>query len=408
MKEAQRGSQVRVLVHQDLPDDCVRREVGLEPQDVVQRLGPADSGDPAMLLDFIKWGAAHAPAERYALVLWSHGTGWKPPKIEEIARQQPARVPVTQSELRQRGENSSLSQVFFSSTLRRILSQPTPSDRAIATDTGAGHGIDAVELGQAMSQAAAALGRPIDLLAMNACQMASVEVAYQIREHVGVYVASEEYMPVAPPPTPIVGLPYRDILTRLGAEPAMDAAQLGKMIVERYCALFEEPGIKGSLPWGKPIPRSTITFPQGATLAALDLSRVGHVAEAVQRLRAALLADLNGQYDALFEAADKAYPFGEFHLYDMASFCRPLAGHAAASADTRAAAQAVLDALADPRLTLARAYTAPVYADLAGLTTYVIKPDSEGRNKVSPFYAETAYARATEWDKLLSAWHTLG
>jgi hypothetical protein len=361
-----------------------------------------------MLLDFIKWGAEPAPADRYAQVIWSHGTGWKPPNIEEIARQQPAKVPVTQSELHQRGENSSLGQVFFSSTLRRILSQPTPSDRAIATDTGAGHGIDAVELGQAMAQAAALLGRPIDLLAMNACQMASAEVAYQIRDHIGVYVASEEYMPVqlAPNLPAVVGLPYRDILTRLGAEPAIDGAQLGKMLVERYCAFFEQPDVKNSLPWGKPIAGSSIVFPAGTTLVAIDLGQSGRLAEAVQALRGALHANLNGQYDALWEAANQAHTFGEFHLCDIASFCRPLAAHASASADTRAAAQAVLDALAV--LTLARRYTAPVYADMAGLTTYLIMPDADGRNKVSPFYAETAYAKDTQWDTLLAEWHNLG
>ena len=66
----------------------------------------------------------------------------------------------------------------------------------------------------------------------------------------------------------------------------------------------------------------------------------------------------------------------------------------------------VLDALA--ALTLARQYTAPVYADMAGLTTYLIMPDADGRNKVSPFYAETAYAKDTQWDELLAEWHSLG
>src|SRR5262249_14269751 len=157
------------------------------------------------------------------------------------------------------------------------------------------HGIDTLELGQAMARAAAALGRPIDLLAMNACQMASVEVAYQIRENVGVYVATEEYMPA-------VGMPYHDILTHLGAEPAMDAAQLGRTIVERYCAFYKDPEIKPKLPWGQTA--GTIVFPPGATLAALDLGRVGQVTEMVRALRTALQSDLNAQYDALWESAD--------------------------------------------------------------------------------------------------------
>ncbi|HET9222234.1 MAG TPA: hypothetical protein VFO07_07010, partial [Roseiflexaceae bacterium] len=120
-----------------------------------------------------------------------------------------------------------------------------------------------------------------------------------------------------------------------------------------------------------------------------------------------LRADMNGQYDALWEAADKAKPFGEFHLYDMASLCQPLAAHQAVSDASRAAAQALLAALAAPALLLAREYTAPVYADLGGLTTYVILPDADGRNKVSPYYAETAYAQQTAWHGLLSACYAL-
>jgi hypothetical protein len=137
----------------------------------------------------------------------------------------------------------------------------------------------------------------------------------------------------------------------------------------------------------------------------MDLSRFGKLAEAVQRMRAGLHADLNGQYNALWESASQAHVFGQFHLCDVASFCRPLAAHAEASADTRAAAQDVLDTLAD--LMLARQFTAPLFADMAGLTMYLLMPDPDGRNKVSPFYSETAYAKDTQWDKLLAGWHSL-
>ncbi|MCX7806940.1 MAG: clostripain-related cysteine peptidase, partial [Planctomycetota bacterium] len=34
-------------------------------------------GDPRNLTDFVKWAAENFPAERYALVLWNHGGGWR-------------------------------------------------------------------------------------------------------------------------------------------------------------------------------------------------------------------------------------------------------------------------------------------------------------------------------------------
>ena len=44
--------------------------------DVVTALGETDTGDPAILRDFVTWGAAQHPARHYLLVLWNHGSGW--------------------------------------------------------------------------------------------------------------------------------------------------------------------------------------------------------------------------------------------------------------------------------------------------------------------------------------------
>jgi hypothetical protein len=77
MHQAQLGDGVRVLVQQSTPACTVRRVVGAAPE-LVADLGQVDSGDPGTLIDFIHWAAATAPAERYALVLWSHGSGWEP------------------------------------------------------------------------------------------------------------------------------------------------------------------------------------------------------------------------------------------------------------------------------------------------------------------------------------------
>jgi hypothetical protein len=77
MRQAQLSDEVRVLVQQSTPSQTVRRVIGAAPE-LVADLGQVDSGDPGTLIDFIHWAAATAPAERYALVLWSHGSGWEP------------------------------------------------------------------------------------------------------------------------------------------------------------------------------------------------------------------------------------------------------------------------------------------------------------------------------------------
>jgi hypothetical protein len=383
MRQAALDDNVRVLVQQSTLERTTRHVIGASPE-IAADLGQVDSGTPETLLDFIRWAATTAPARRYALVLWSHGSGWAPSEMERLAQQQPATVPVTAGELRQRGEGDTAGQVFFSSSLSRLLSEPTPADRAIAFDDGSGHSLDTIELGRAIAKAAHELGRPIDLVGMNACQMSSVEVAYQLRGSAEVYVASQEDMPVQ-------GWPYDDILPRLVAQPAMDAAALGALVVERYHDYFQA----SALPWGRD------GLPAGVTLAATRLDGIPKLAGAVQALAAALAGEIDSLSDAVWAAHAKAHKF-KFQLYDLASFCRALAAGAGATPAAEAA-NAVLAALDDPTLMLKRAHLGAAYDDTGGLTTYLLAP---GTGKpVSPYYAETAYAQATSWAEFLAAYH---
>jgi len=374
---------VRVLVQQSTLERTTRHIIGASPE-IVADLGKLDSGAPEALLGFIRWAAKTAPARRYALVLWSHGSGWAPSEMERLAQQQPAAVPVTAAELNQRGESDTAGQIFFSSSLGELLAQPTPSERAIAFDDGSGHSLDTIELGRAIAKAAQELGRPLDLVGMNACQMSSAEVAYQLRGSAEVYVASQEDMPVQ-------GWPYDDILPRLAAQPDMDAAALGTLVVERYVAYFQA----SQLQWGQD------GLPAGVTLAATRLDGIPKLAGAVQALAASLQGDIATLSDAIWAAHGKAHKF-KFQLYDLAGFCRALITTAdeTPAAD---AANAVLAALDEPALILKRAHLGRAYDDTGGLTTYLLPP---GTGKpISPYYAETAYAQATNWGEFLAAYH---
>lgn len=383
MRKAKLDDQVRVLAQQATPDRTTRHVLGASPE-IAADLGSVDSGAPESLLDFVRWGVKTAPARRYALVLWSHGSGWSPSEMAQVARSAPAQVPVTEGELKQRGASDTAGQVFFSSSLRELLGKPTPGERAIAFDDGSGHSLDAVELGHVVAQAARELGRPLDLVGMNACEMASVEVAYQLRGSAEVYVASEEDMPSR-------GWPYDEIFTALAAQPDMPADALAWLAAERYCGYFRA----NPLPWGQQ------GLPAGVTLSAIRLDNIPRLASAAQALAQALRDNIAGASDAVWAAHGKARKF-KFQLYDLASFCQALVA-AGAQGPVADAANGVLAALADQDLLLARECLGAAYDGTGGLTTYLIPP---GTGKpISPYYAATAYAQATGWGDFLAAYH---
>ena len=88
------------------------------------------------------------------------------------------------------------------------------------------------------------LGRPIDVIGMDACLMAMAEVGYQVAPSASVFVGSQESEPGD-------GWPYDRILAALDANPAMDAAALGKEIVADYVA---------SYPASEPVTQSAVTL----------------------------------------------------------------------------------------------------------------------------------------------------
>lgn len=387
IRAAQLGDGVRVVVQQTTPDRTTRSLIGGGPEAKTD-IGKVDSGAPQTLTDFIAWAAQQRPAERYGLVLWSHGSGWEPAEIERIAREAQPRVPVTQGELTRRGEGDEARQTFFSSSLRAIVGKDTPADRAIAMDDGTGHSLDTIELGRVATEAKQILGRPIDLFGMNACQMASAEVAYQLRGSARVYIASQEDMPAD-------SLPYDEILTQLGAAPKMDADALAKLIVARYCASFRASTSLAPW-WGKK------GFQPGVTLSAVSLAAADALANATGKLAAALQEDAAGQIDAIWAAHGKARPF-KFRQFDLAGFCAALAEHPDSSEATQDAARAVLAALADPAFMLAREHTASDYDGTGGLSAYLMQPKPGAA--LSPAYEETDFARDTGWGAFLRAYH---
>jgi hypothetical protein len=216
-------------------------------------LGETNTGDPRVLKDFLAFGAKRFPARATLLVLSNHGSGfWVPPEMLPGRSRRRART------------RWSVRQGLFRTT-REWLQPPAPR-RGIAYDDGSGDCLDNRELKQVLAHAHRVLGRPVDVLGMDACLMTMLEVAYQLRDHARILVGSEELEPGD-------GWPYTAVFGDLTARPAMTPAELAATIVRRYAEYYGAEGPE-------------------VTQSAIDLGKLNDLVRAVDALAQALLAAL--------------------------------------------------------------------------------------------------------------------
>lgn len=165
----------RYLVKPDTDITQVKSE--LLQDNLVDNAGNAlDMGKPETLLDFVKWGKANFPADRYVLVIWNHGNGWK----------------------------------------------RKPNDwgtRGFSYDDQYGTRIDTWQIDQALA------GQHFDILAWDASLMQMLEVAYEARPY-GDYIVGSEESP------PAEGYPYDDVFRAFRDTPNATTASLTRGFVD--------------------------------------------------------------------------------------------------------------------------------------------------------------------------------
>jgi hypothetical protein len=356
---------------------------------VSENLGTIDTGDPAMLLEHARWAFAAQPAKRYALVLWSHGNGfWDERELRQIFEQTGQDIngfDAAQSGL------ASRSVAFFRSTLRKMLSEPDPAERAILLDNGTGHAVDTLELAAVCAQIHEAIGQPLDFLGMDACLMATAEVAYELRDHARAIAASAELVPGK-------SWPYDAILARLRQHPEQDGLSLAKHVVESYRAFYT----------AHP---PTLNFGD-VTKIALDSSRIEAVATALLALSDALRQNMRASWQALGTAQFETFQretrhrlrltpktkFG-YHLWDIGSLADALARSTAPEA-VRTAARTLRETLqaGDGAAIAAEAHAGDWFDATCGLTLYMAPPNKP----LSKTYPELALAKLSRWHEMLT------
>ena len=162
-------------------------------------LGELNMGDPKTLTDFVKWSTDTYPQKKTMLILWNHGGGWR----------------------------SAVSKAISTGTARSSGESPKEGlsrlSRGIAwDDTNNGDFLEMREVRSALESF-----EPFTIIGTDACLMAMLEVAYELRDCCDYFIGSENTEPGD-------GWPYHKWLPALAHNSALDSEKLCKVIVDEY------------------------------------------------------------------------------------------------------------------------------------------------------------------------------
>jgi hypothetical protein len=152
-------------------------------------IGDRDMADPATLREFIVWAAQAYPSDHYALVLWSHGMGWKD-------------------------------------------SSGSAAQKGMITDGPSTTTMTIPEIAQAIRDS----GVYFEVINFDACLMGMYEVAYELRGTASYILFSEEEYPAN-------GDPYADVLRDLTQSPSMDGRHLTQSIASECLEFYQDADI---------------------------------------------------------------------------------------------------------------------------------------------------------------------
>lgn len=300
--------------------------------------GERNTGDPDTLHYFVNFCQQYAPAEHYLLVLWDHGSGWNTYQDKRT---------------------------------------PQVTSRAICVDdSSSGAIIRDVDLPAAIA------GRdPIDIVATDACLMAMLEVAYELRNSADYLVAAEEE-------TPLPGFDYEPILRTLNSPawllktPAQIAAYISQQVY---------------LSWSL-LPNQSANL----TSSVIDLTRVDAVAAATQNLANILTANAAKYAAEITYARQRALHFGgaSLSILDLADFAAQLnakVNDTALDANTAALSSVISSVVLD------NSHSGGDYNRAHGISIYFPSLDYYALPGTASNYGILALSKDTTWDDWLAA-----
>jgi len=219
---------------------------------LLEDLGEQNMADPQILRDFVLWAKTQFPADRYALILSSHGDG--------LAK----RVPYHPKERIQ----------------WKILQDDTDGVRCCLSNT-------------LVRQALEDAGIYFDLLGFDASQMGQIETAYEFRNLSDILVFSQETGEAH-------GWDYTVLLRALGNNPLMEGRELARVIVDSYRTFYEEVFYPENPEKEQYLTISAIQLKSSMNDMAMEINRLA------EGMNGILTGDQTGTSEALLNAVSEA------------------------------------------------------------------------------------------------------
>lgn len=219
MQNITENESLNVLIHWNKPNYTHATRYEITAKKIIEHDSFKPSKNHTNLQDNIcssmDWALQHYPAKHYMLILWNHGTGIldRNPLVKDFYA--PLHLPATLPWLEIPGLDSNY------------------NDRGILYSDSTKTYLNNQQLAETLHYITTKLGKKIDIIGMDACLMAMLEVGYQIKDYAHYMVASQNSEPG-------FGWNYEGFLEPLSKKSLThDPKSVSKLIVTAYKKLYE-------------------------------------------------------------------------------------------------------------------------------------------------------------------------
>lgn len=249
------------------------------------------------------------------------------------------------------------------------------------SDDSDGNFMSTPQIKQALSEAEKVTGKKIDIVGFDACLMAETEVAYEIKDHANIMLASEESE----------GGPGWAYNSMLGGKTLGDAIKIAQTEMKKKIDVTPEDFAKIVVQVNQENNKDIPTF------SATDLTKIDALTQSVNSLAKAITA--SSDKETVKQAIGKAEnygggwsPYGD--IRDLHGMCTNIAG---STSDKKLAEAAKAVVASVEGAVFANEVDPSQHPESHGLSIYA--PTSEpGYN-----YKDLAFAKDTQWDEALKA-----